>query len=117
LSGKQGTGNHDILTVHDDPSVLDKTIHNFERLCSGCPSLILSEPVQPTQDSFYLILSKNFLYEFLCAALSQSTHGREGGSLNFPCVTCLVARARVERISTIIFTTMSLMVGVNVIVV
>jgi hypothetical protein len=32
----------------------------------------VSEPVQPIQDSFDLILSKNFLHEFLCVSLSKN---------------------------------------------
>jgi hypothetical protein len=52
--------------------MLDETVYNFEGLRSGGTSFIQSESVQPLEDSLDLILAKNFLYEFLCAALSES---------------------------------------------
>ena len=52
--------------------MLDETTNNFKGLCSCRLSLVAGEPVQPMQDSFDLILSKNFLYEFLCVSLSKS---------------------------------------------
>jgi hypothetical protein len=51
---------------------LDETVYNFEGLHSGGTSFIQSESVQPLEDGLNLILAKNFLYEFLCAALSES---------------------------------------------
>jgi hypothetical protein len=72
-AANEGQANYNILTVQDDPPILDKTIHNFKGLRSGGTSLVQSESVQPLQDSLNLILSKNFLYEFLCVALSEST--------------------------------------------
>jgi hypothetical protein len=45
---------------------MDKTINNFECLRSGGMSLVQSESVQSPEDSLDLILSNNFLYEFLC---------------------------------------------------
>jgi hypothetical protein len=35
------------LTVYEDIHFLDETVDNFEYLCSGYPSLILCESVQP----------------------------------------------------------------------
>jgi len=52
--------------------MLDETVYNFEGLRSGGTSFIQSESVQPLEDSLDLILAKNFLYEFLCVALSES---------------------------------------------
>ena len=51
---------------------MDETVYDFESLRSGGTSFIQSESVQPLEDSLDLILAKNFLYEFLCAALSES---------------------------------------------
>jgi hypothetical protein len=85
--------------------MLDKTAHNLEGLSPGCPSLIKSEPVQPLQDSLDLILSEKFFDEFSCGGLSESIESTSRDSLNRPCLTCFVARASVDRISTIIFMT------------
>jgi len=35
------------LTVYEDIHFLDETVDNFEYLCSGYPSLIFCESVQP----------------------------------------------------------------------
>jgi hypothetical protein len=51
---------------------LDETVYNFEGLRSGGMSFVQSESVQSLEDGLDLILAKNFLYEFLCAALSKS---------------------------------------------
>jgi hypothetical protein len=67
-----GQASYGILTAHDNPPVLDKTINNFEGLRSSCPGLVESESVHALQDRFDLILSENVPYEFLCAALSES---------------------------------------------
>jgi hypothetical protein len=63
----EGQGNYDILTVHDSPPIMDKTINNFECLRSGGTSLVQSKSVQSPEDSIDLIFSNDFLYEFLCA--------------------------------------------------
>ena len=51
--------------------MLDKTTHDFQGVCSGGPSLIQSESIQPLQDGLNFILPKNFLHEFPCDKLSQ----------------------------------------------
>jgi len=53
--------------------VLDEAVHNFECLYSSGLSLVKGESVQSLQDSLDVVLSKDFLYEFLCAAFSKST--------------------------------------------
>ena len=60
------------LTIHNEPPMLDEAAYYFEGLCSGGTSFIQSESVQPLEDSLDLILAKNFLYEFLCVAFSES---------------------------------------------
>jgi hypothetical protein len=63
---------YNFLTIHNKPPMLDETVYNFEGLRSGGTSFIQSEPVQPLENSLDLILAKNFLYEFLCVAFSES---------------------------------------------
>jgi len=63
---------YNFLTIHNKPPMLDETAYDFEGLRSGGTSFIQSQSVQPLQDSLDLILAKNFLYEFLCVAFSES---------------------------------------------
>ena len=44
-AAKEGQANYDILTVHDNPPMLDKTMNNLEGLRSGCPNLVQSKSV------------------------------------------------------------------------
>jgi len=116
--GEWGTDNYGVLTIHDSPPILNKAIHNFECLHSGGTSLVQSESVQSSENSLDLILSDHFLFEFLCAPCSVKVwHQRKKDSLSLPWLTCFVASARVERTSTIIFMTMSVMASVREILV
>lgn len=118
ISEDDDDGWHELLTTPNNPPMSDETAYNSEGQCSGRPSLIPSESVQPMQDGFD---TEDFqvLWDSLCAVLSRvkASHQREQHSLNLPCLTCSVAIARVERISAIISTTMTLMAAVRVIVV
>src|SRR6266403_2171054 len=93
--------------------MLDKTIDNFKSLSRGRPSFIQGEPIQPMENRLNVILSPNLLHKFLCVPLSQVLYQNNINSLNRPCLTCLVARARVERSSTIIFTRICVKAGVG----
>jgi len=63
---------YNFLTIHNKPPMLDETAYDLEGLRSGGTSFVQSESVQPLEDSLDLILAKNFLYEFLCVAFSES---------------------------------------------
>ena len=67
----RATSNAYFLTVHHHPHILDKTIHNLERLRCSYPSLVLGESIQPVEYSFDVLLSKELLKKFFCAGLSQ----------------------------------------------
>ena len=60
------------LTLQNNPPMLDKTAHHFQGLCSGGPSFIQSESIQPLQDGLNFILPKNFLHEFPCDELESN---------------------------------------------
>jgi hypothetical protein len=95
--------------------VFDEMMHTFEGLRTGGDALLLSESVQPLDESLDVILSKRFLYEFLCCAFSYSysttSQGKDG--LIRPCLTCFVARARTEITSANFSTTMTVMAVVR----
>jgi len=57
-----------LLTVHDHPPILDKTVDDLQGLHCGSASLVLREPVEPLQHRQNVALS--FLYECDCGALS-----------------------------------------------
>ena len=101
------------LTVHDGLPMLDKTVDNFESLSGSRATLVRGEPVQPLEGSLDVFLSAKLLYKFLCVSLSRVSFQRRTNSLNRPCLTCLVARARVESSSTIIFTNTFVKAGVE----
>ena len=56
--------------------VLDKTVYNFEDLLCSRSSLVRSEPIEPVQDCFGMLVSKNSLYEFLCVEPSWVIYRR-----------------------------------------
>ena len=60
-----GNGTIRILTIHDRPLMLDKTVDNFERLSGSRATLIQREPVQPLDRRFDVLLSPKFSHEFL----------------------------------------------------
>jgi hypothetical protein len=64
-----------LLTVHDHPHTLDKTVDDLESLGHGSPSLGVRKSVQSLQDSLRVdnLLSEKFLYKFDCVALSNVT--------------------------------------------
>jgi len=66
-----------LLTVHDDPHILDETVDDLERLGSSSPSLVNGESLEPMQDGLDSFLSENLLYKFDCVALSEVTRQRE----------------------------------------
>jgi hypothetical protein len=59
----------DLLTVHHHPHVLDKTIHNLERLRCSYSSLILGKSVQPVEHRFDVLISKELLKKLFCMSL------------------------------------------------
>jgi hypothetical protein len=66
-----------LLTIYDNPHILDETVYDLESLSRGRPSLVLRESVQPLQDRFNVLFSETFLYEFDCVVLSKVTQQRE----------------------------------------
>ena len=62
-----------LLTVHDRPHILDKTVDDLESLRCSSPSLIVCESIQPLEDSLNLLLSESFLDKFDCVVMSDVT--------------------------------------------
>jgi hypothetical protein len=91
-----------LLTIHDDPHILDKTVDNLERLSSSSPSLINGESVQSMQDSLDFLLSDNFLYKFDCIALSEGTSQRKQTHWICPALA-LSSRDRAWRVALLLF--------------
>jgi hypothetical protein len=63
-----------LLTIHDNPHILDKTIDDLENLRCGDPTLVQGELIQPFQHQWHhliVIPSKELLYKCPCVALSQ----------------------------------------------
>jgi hypothetical protein len=61
LKNQQLTSQLHPLTVYDHPHILDETVDDPKRLSCRCPSLFLSETVQPLKNSIDPILSEKFL--------------------------------------------------------
>jgi hypothetical protein len=107
----------DLLTVGDHPHILDKTMDNLQGLRSGQFRLFLGESVKPLENRLGILLSEQLLDKFLCVPLCQLTYNTtvNTDSLGFPCLTSLVANANVERSSTSILTSISVIATVGVI--
>ena len=71
-------GTAGFFTIHDNPSMSDKTVDNFESMRCGCPNLIQSEPIQSLERCFDLILSPKLLHKFLCVEFSQVRTNEDG---------------------------------------
>ena len=54
-----------ILTIHDSPLMSEKTVDNFEGLGGGRPTLVRSEPIQPLNRRFDVLLFPKFPRKFL----------------------------------------------------
>jgi hypothetical protein len=102
-----------LLAVHDHPRISNKTLNNLESLPCSHLSLALGQSIQPLEHRFDVVLSQKLLRKFLCVALSQVPYEPDRNSLYRPSLTCLVARARVERSSSIIFTRTFVTAGVR----
>jgi hypothetical protein len=100
-------------TVYDHPHIPEKAVDNLESLRCRRPSLIKGESVQPLKNRIDLIPSEKLLYEFLCISLRKKNESAKTYSLGRPWLIYFVASARVERSSTIIFTTIPVMAGVG----
>jgi len=101
-----------LLTIHDHPHTLDKTVNDLKNVSCGSQSLVACESVQPLQDRLEVLLSENFLHRFDCVELSKVTASARMDSLDRPRLSSLIARASVKSSSTIILTTISSIGGV-----
>ena len=54
-----------ILTINDSPLLLYKTVDNFEGLSGSRPTLVQSEPIQPLESRFDVLLLPEFPRKFL----------------------------------------------------
>ena len=52
----QATGSVDLLTIHYHFHILDKTMDNFENLCSGLRSFFLRQSFQPLDHRLHFLL-------------------------------------------------------------
>jgi hypothetical protein len=111
------TSQIDLLTVGDDIQILNKTIDDLKGLCSSQFRLVLGEPIQPLENRLNILLTKQLLDKILCDISCQVVYNttENTDSLGFPSLTRLVANARVERSSTSILTSISVMATVGVI--
>ena len=90
---------------------------NLKYLRSGQFRLVLGESAQPLENRLDILLSEQLLDNFLCTTLCQVVYNTtmNTDSLGFPCLTSLVANARMERSSTSILTRISVIATVGVI--
>ena len=61
-----------LLTIHDYPHILDKTVDDLEGLRCGIPSLSPGESIQLLEHRMNTVFSQKLLSIFLCVALSQA---------------------------------------------
>ena len=66
-----------MLTIHELPHVLDKSVDNSEGMSCSSLGLISRQPVKPLQDCLDVLLLEKILYEFNCVVLSKVKHRRE----------------------------------------
>jgi hypothetical protein len=66
---KVGTGR--TLTIHDGLPMSDKTVNNFERLSSSCPTLVQRESIQSLNRGLDLLLSPKLTHKLLYVQFSQ----------------------------------------------
>jgi hypothetical protein len=70
-----------LLTIHDNPYILDKTIDDLKNLRCGNLTLVQRESIQPFQYDLIEIPSKELLYKCPCVVLSQIKCQRGGTHL------------------------------------
>ena len=61
-----------LLTIHDYPHILDKTVEDLEGLRCRNPRLLLSKSIKPLDHHSDLVVNVSFqklLNKFLCVAL------------------------------------------------
>ena len=102
-----------MLTIYNKLHILSKTVDDMEGLHCNCPSFILRDPIQPLQRPLNLIISYKTSSNFLCVAFNPSIVLERMDSRCGPCFICLPTRASVKNISTIMFTTISVMAAVG----
>ena len=66
-----------ILTIHDGPPMLDETVDNFESLSGSRTTLIQSQPIQPLDRCFDILLSPKLPHKFLCPIESTVVANKE----------------------------------------
>lgn len=96
-------GEKPLRAIHDDLHIIHKAVDHFEYFQSYS-TFLLCETVEPLQDSLDLALSQQLLCEFLCAVFGYRILKTKTQLLNLPSFICLVARARTESNSVVIFT-------------
>jgi hypothetical protein len=70
-----------LLTIHDNPHILDKTIGDLKNLRCGDPTLVWGESIQLFQHHLIVIPSKELLYKCPWVTLSQVKCQPEGTHL------------------------------------
>jgi hypothetical protein len=60
-----------LLTIHDNPHIMNKAIDDLKNLRYGDSTLIQGKSIQPFQHHLIIIPSKELLYKCPCIALSQ----------------------------------------------
>src|SRR5258708_31847693 len=108
-----------LRTFHDYLDTTHETMHDTQGLRNSHPSFILSQSIQSLENILYLALPQQHSCEFHGGTLSdgQCTVHVEAHSLSCPCLICFNARARTESSLTIIFITMSVIIGVGGIII
>jgi hypothetical protein len=108
-------------TFHNYLHVADQTMDHTQGLCYSHPSLLLRQSIQSLKDSLYLALSQQLLCKFHChrdiEQRAMYIVKADWHLLNRPCLICFVARASTESSSIMIFTMISVIIGVGGIVV
>ena len=60
-----------LLTIHDNPHILNNSIDDLKNLQRGGPTFVQGEPIQPFQYYLIAISFKELLNKRPCVALSQ----------------------------------------------
>ena len=102
-----------LLTIHELPHILDKSVDNSKCMSCGGSSLVLSESVQHLQNCLDVLLLEKSIYKLDYAALRKCKTSARADSLDRFCLSRSVTTASVLINSTRILATISCIAGVG----
>jgi len=66
-----------LLTIHELPHILDKSMDNSERMSCRSLCLVSRQSVKPLEDCLDVLLLEKFLHKFDCVVLSKVRRWQE----------------------------------------